>query len=112
MIKYNQTINSNLEIPKISGYKKQFSIEIPRGEEETVEEQPIEETPVEEPTPITKGTITLDSGVKVGNMQEVLDKFAEAGISVRVTSGVRNASNRSHHIKGNAVDIVPGKGET
>lgn len=142
MIKYNQTVNNlenlEIELPKITGYKKQFSIELPRGEEETVEEEtteaPIEqiiETPIETPvetlveTPTipqtvkpAKGTITFNSGVKVGNMREVLNKFAEAGINVHVTSGERlpgqagKAGKRSHHITGNAVDIVPGKGET
>lgn len=142
MIRYGQTVNNienqEIEKPKITGYKKQFSIELPRGEEETVEETPVEvsteqtveapvktplETPVETPTitqavkPI-KGMITFDSGVKVGNMQEVLNKFAEAGINVHVTSGERlpgqagKAGKRSHHITGNAVDIIPGKGET
>lgn len=147
MIRYGQTVNNienpEIEMPKINGYKKQFSIELPRGEEEPIEEAPMEapaeppveeapvETPVETPVqvetpavvekpvvPITRGTISFNSGVKVGNMQEVLDKFAEAGISVRVTSGVRKpgqagrAGTRSHHTRGNAIDIVPGKGET
>ena len=64
-----------------------------------------------------KGTITLD-GIDVGNMKHVLDKLADAGISVRVTSGRRDAGkagkagSKSYHITGNAIDIVPGKGET
>ena len=37
MIRYNQTVNNlenlEIELPKITGYKKQFSIEIPRGKE-------------------------------------------------------------------------------
>lgn len=49
MIKYNQTINSNsdFEIPKITGYKKQFSIELPRGEETQIIEQPEIEPQIE-----------------------------------------------------------------
>lgn len=64
-----------------------------------------------------KGTITLN-GIDVGNMKHVLDKLADAGISVRVTSGRRDAGkagkagSKSYHITGNAIDIVPGKGET
>ena len=64
-----------------------------------------------------KGTISLD-GIDVGNMKHVLDKLSEAGISVKVTSGRREAGkvgkagSKSYHITGNAVDIVPGKGET
>lgn len=64
-----------------------------------------------------KGTITLD-GIDVGNMKHVLDKLVDAGISIKVTSGKREAGkagkagSKSYHITGNAVDIVPGKGET
>ena len=64
-----------------------------------------------------KGTISLD-GIDVGNMKHVLDKLSEAGISVKVTSGRREAGkagkagNKSHHISGNAIDVVPGNGET
>lgn len=64
-----------------------------------------------------KGTITLN-GIDVGNMKHVLDKLVDAGISIKVTSGKREAGkagkagSKSYHITGNAVDIVPGKGET
>lgn len=64
-----------------------------------------------------KGTISLD-GIDVGNMKHVLDKLAEAGISVKVTSGRREAGkvgkagSKSHHISGNAIDVIPGNGET
>ena len=55
MIRYNQTQNnfSEPEIPKPVGYKKQFFIELPRGEETkevTVEEPITEETIPEEST--------------------------------------------------------------
>lgn len=69
------------------------------------------------PNKVTRGTIDLN-GVDVGNMQHILDKFADAGISVKVTSGRRKveqagkAGSKSHHITGRAIDIVPGKGET
>lgn len=56
MIKYNQTVNnlenSEIELPKISGYKKQFSIELPRGEEEPKTEEPVVEQPVQEPVQV------------------------------------------------------------
>ena len=64
-----------------------------------------------------KGTISLD-GIDVGNMKHVLDKLSEAGISVKVTSGRREAGkvgkagSKSHHISGNAIDVVPCNGET
>lgn len=54
-----------------------------------------------------------------GRLQtEIEELFAEAGISIRATSGKRpagqagNAGNSSHHVGGNAVDIVPTGQET
>jgi peptidase M15 len=50
--------------------------------------------------------------------QEIKKLFAEEGINIRVTSGKRSAGSagkagsKSHHIHGNAADIVPGEGET
>ena len=50
--------------------------------------------------------------------QEIKELFDRAGIDVRVTSGNRKAGAvgkagaKSHHVGGNAVDIVPGNGET
>ena len=56
MIKYSQTVNnlenSEIKLPKISGYKKQFSIELPRGEEEPKTEEPVVEQPVQEPVQV------------------------------------------------------------
>lgn len=55
-------------------------------------------------------------GIDVGNMRELLDKFEEAGISVRVTSGAENRKTKSgktsKHAVSNAIDITPGEGET
>lgn len=114
---YNMPIsdqNLEYEIPRFQGYKKQFSPQPVEGpKEEVVEEPTIEETPA-----IKRGTITYNSGVNVGNMQHILDKLADAGISVRATSGSRfsgtagKAGNKSHHVPGNAIDIVPDNGET
>lgn len=117
MITYKPTYNISIsdqnleyEIPRFQGYKKQFS---PQPVEGPKEETVVEETPV-----IQRGTITYNSGVNVGNMQHILDKLADAGISVRATSGARKAGtagkagNKSHHVPGNAIDIVPDNGET
>lgn len=54
-----------------------------------------------------------------GNLQAEIEKlFKDNGINIVVTSGKRpagaagKAGSKSHHVKGNAVDIQPGKGET
>nr|DAF63663.1 MAG TPA: peptidase [Podoviridae sp. ctz6O13] len=50
--------------------------------------------------------------------EEIKALFKKHGINITVTSGKRaagaagKAGKRSHHVGGNAVDIVPGKGET
>lgn len=50
--------------------------------------------------------------------EEIKELFDKHGINVTVTSGKRaagvagKAGSRSYHVDGNAVDIVPGKGET
>lgn len=66
---------------------------------------------------ITKGqTQFKHENINVGNMRELLDKFEEAGISVRVTSGVENrktkSGNVSKHAVADAIDITPIAGET
>ena len=77
---------------------------------------PIYQTPVQ--SPIQRAThIFKDSSIKVGNMQELLDKFADAGISLRITSGYRpgartSSGNQSWHSQGYALDITPGTNET
>lgn len=60
-------------------------------------------------TPIQTKTY---SGIDVGNMQEVLDTLNQHGIKYRLTSGKRTkqigkAGSKSHHLTGNAIDIVP-----
>lgn len=63
-----------------------------------------------------RGTVTKYNRGHLG--REIKELFDKAGISIRVTSGKRkagavgNAGARSHHVDGNAVDIVPGEGET
>lgn len=71
-------------------------------------------------TPTQSSTVShifKDSSIDVGNMQELLDKFAEAGISLRITSGYRpgvrtKQGNQSWHSQGYALDVTPGTNET
>lgn len=73
------------------------------------------QTPKEEIKKRGQTTFKKD-GIDVGNMRELLDKFEEAGISVRVTSGVENRKTKSgkasKHSVSDAIDITPGVGET
>lgn len=74
-------------------------------------------TTSETPT-VTRGrTIFKTEGIDIGKMQELIDKFNEYGINLRVTSGLRPgsiaASGRpSRHGSGEAIDITPIEGET
>ena len=66
---------------------------------------------------ITRGVTEFkNENIDVGNMRELLDKFEEAGISVRVTSGVENrktkSGKKSKHSIADAIDITPIKGQT
>ena len=64
------------------------------------------------------GKIELASNnLNVGNMAELLNLFVQEGINVRVTSGVRQGAKTksgrtSYHSSGDAIDIIPVKGET
>ena len=133
----NPSLNLNFEpinpSAPISGYRRSYRPETTQQEtQQTPVQEIVQAETVSRPTKSTttssitispvskkseKGTITLD-GIDVGNMKHVLDKLADAGISVRVTSGRRDAGkagkagSKSYHITGNAIDIVPGKGET
>lgn len=54
--------------------------------------------PAYQRTPTQSSTVShifKDSSIDVGNMQELLDKFAEAGISLRITSGYRPGARTS-----------------
>ncbi len=66
---------------------------------------------------ITKGVTEFKNDtIDVGNMREFLDKLEEAGISVRVTSGMENrmtkSGKKSKHATADAIDITPVNGET
>lgn len=56
-------------------------------------------------------------GIKVGNMQALLDEAAKYGIYFRITSGLRPGAKTkqgkmSHHAAGNAIDVTPIEGQT
>lgn len=76
--------------------------------------------PAYQRTPTQSSTVShifKDSSIDVGNMQELLDKFAEAGISLRITSGYRprartKQGKQSWHSQGYALDVTPGTNET
>jgi len=58
MIEYKATV-SNIEIPEIQGYKKQFSLNIPRGDDSKKEDTPaVREVVAEEPTNAVEEIIT------------------------------------------------------
>lgn len=105
---------SNIPIVQLGTYEFSNKAKQPETQTTTAVDES-EESPV---STITRGTITYKTnGMNIGNMQEVLDKFAESGISLRVTSGFREnamtaSGNRSNHAYGNAVDVTPGEGET
>ena len=58
-----------------------------------------------------------DPSIQVGEMQGLLDAFADAGISLRITSGTRPGARtkqgkQSNHALGRALDITPVEGQT
>lgn len=58
-------------------------------------------------------TITIDSGVKLSETCRMIIDIARhvpGDFTIRVTSGVRNLGNKSHHEKGLAVDLAVGRG--
>lgn len=69
-------------------------------------------------TTVQRGRTTYKTDdIDVGNLAELLTKFEDAGMSVRVTSGKRPGARTSngsisHHATGDAIDITPGEGET
>ena len=61
--------------------------------------------------------IFKDPSIQVGEMQGLLDAFADAGISLRITSGTRPGARTkqgklSNHAIGRALDITPVEGQT
>lgn len=87
----------NKKIPLFAGYQSTIKWDLPQ---------------------ITPGRIEYkNDNIDVGNMGGVLDQFANAGISLRVTSGVRTGATtsngrRSYHSTGDAIDVTPVAGQT
>ena len=106
-ISFNPINLEEFDIPIIKGRQKpKEEISLAPLPELKVVEPIVEETPV-----IVKGAISNPKKYNVGNMQDALDALANAGISFRVTSGIRPGAmtasgHRSNHADGNAVDIV------
>ena len=79
-----------------------------------------ENTPTQSTTLVTKQRgqhIFKDPSIQVGEMQGLLDAFADAGILLRITSGTRPGAttkqgNQSWHSQGRALDITPVTGQT
>lgn len=116
---------------EIKTYQPQFSFT-------RTEEVKSEETPVVKPGPApisilqSMSPVTTDSpkvatssgkhtfkteGMKVGNMQALLDEAAKHNIYFRITSGLREGATtsngaRSWHALGEAIDVTPIEGQT
>ena len=83
------------------------------------ENQPII-TEFQSTTPATRPRgkhVFKDPSIQVGEMQGLLDAFADAGISLRITSGTRPGARTkqgklSNHALGRALDITPVEGQT
>ena len=71
-------------------------------------------------TPVTRQRgqhIFKTPDIQVGEMQGLLDAFADAGISLRITSGTRPGARtkqgkQSWHALGRALDVTPVEGQT
>ena len=121
---------------KPEGYKPQYNWKDTQQDTDTSTSQETSESPQPTETWVNPEGTTLitdlsdpaykssktthifkDSSIDVGNMQELLDKFADAGISLRITSGYRpgartSSGNQSWHSQGYAIDVTPGTNET
>lgn len=98
----------NIEIPQtIETQPESYTIDYGDNYEQRSE-------PIVGPTNHKK---TIVSGIDVGNMKHVLDALDKYGIKYQLTSGKRtkligSAGEKSHHLKGNAIDLIPIKGMT
>lgn len=127
-IQYTAYVNENKEPPKIPTFDfgdipilgkrkpKQEVVLNPLPEMKTVSPTDV---PAQQTTSIVKGITDNSKKYNLGNMQHIVDAFENAGISIRITSGVRpgamtKSGHRSHHSLGNAIDITPNfaQGET
>lgn len=121
---YVRQENNTFNLPKL----EDFNIPVIKSKPKQKEEEKIvlaplpkiEMDPLPQETPqIIKGIVDNSKNYNIGNMQNVIDAFSNAGINIRITSGVRpgamtKSGNRSHHSFGNAIDITPNfaQGET
>ena len=85
---------------------------LPESESDTTESVETEPVVTTEPVKKKGKVIYKTNGMNVGNMQGIIDAFSNAGIDIRVTSGVRPGSYTkqgkvSHHMTGWALDITP-----
>lgn len=99
---------SSIDWSKIAGYEN-----IP-----IITRQSQRATPATTPTTRLRDKHVLkDPSIQVGEMQGLLDAFADAGISLRITSGTRPGARtkqgkQSWHALGRALDITPIEGQT
>lgn len=119
-IQFTPYVTQNtFKLPQI----EESDVPIIRGKKKPKEEivlAPLPITEVPQPTQqIVKGIVDNSGNYNVGNMQKVIDAFSDAGINIRITSGLRSGAmtksgNQSHHAFGNALDITPNfsQGET
>ena len=103
----SDTINEILS----NGYRKTDYKEV-----QTSKEQPIENELEQARSLLGKHQYKTDN-INVGNMQEFLDLASEEGVSLRITSGLRDGAttsngNQSNHATGNAIDVTPIEGQT
>ena len=121
-IQYTPYVSQNLNLPSTSNLDD-FEIPVVKKKPKQKEEITLAPLPeIETPSPtqqIVKGIVDNSKNYNIGNMQSVIDAFSNAGINIRITSGVRpgamtKSGNRSHHSFGNAIDITPNfaQGET
>lgn len=112
-----------VNVPSIQKQTEQTTQEEQIQQSQTIETPTIDvatSTPKQEVADATKvkGIVEYKtSGMNIGNMQELIDLMRDEGISFRVTSGLRSGAKtksgkKSHHSEGNAIDIVPIKGQT
>lgn len=100
---------SSIDWSKIAGYENTPII---------TQSQSITSTSSTTPATRPRGKhVFKTSDIQVGEMQGLLDAFADAGISLRITSGTRPGARtaqgkQSNHAIGRALDITPVEGQT
>ncbi len=90
--------------------------QIIKAEDQPIKTQITSEIPSTTPTVKARGR-TSGKSVDQNVLRGLLNLLEDEGVSVNVTSWQRpnnkfKSGKKSHHIQGNAIDIVPGEGET